>query len=108
MMSAVPTATVRGRVYCGRSQHHRSEATQEQHEFCAHRLFLGVYTLYTPKREESRYFPPGRSDDNDARALFLSNAAEERVEAVGIFMLDPSPTFRLKTQTVGYPDEDSS
>jgi hypothetical protein len=58
MMSAVPTATARGRVYCGRSQHHRSEATQEQYEFCAHRLFLGVYTLYTPKREESRYFPP--------------------------------------------------
>jgi hypothetical protein len=26
----------------------------------------------------------GRSDDNDARALFLSNTAEERVEALDI------------------------
>ena len=30
----------------------------------------------------------GRLDDNDARAFLLSNTAEERIEALWIFMLD--------------------
>ena len=33
----------------------------------------------------------GRSDDNDARAFFLSNTAEERIES-------PSPSNPMKTQ----------
>ncbi len=36
--------------------------------------------LFSHKRER------GRSDDNDARALFLSNTAEERVEALDIII----------------------
>jgi hypothetical protein len=36
--------------------------------------------LFSYKRER------GRSDDNDARALFLSNTAEERVEALDIII----------------------
>ena len=36
-----------------------------------------------------------RSDDNDARAFLLSNTAEERVEGLGIFMIDRSLALRL-------------
>ena len=38
----------------------------------------------------------GRADDSDARAPFLSNTADERVELLWIFMLDRSLALRLR------------
>ena len=49
-----------------------------------------------------------RRDHNDARALFLSNTAEERVEALGIFMLDRSLALGLEIGPWVASVEDSS
>ena len=38
---------------------------------------------------------------NDARALFLATRAEERIEGLGIFMLDRSLALGLEILTVG-------
>ena len=60
MMSAVPTATARGRVYCGRSQHHRSEATQDSMSFVLIDYFWvsACYTLQNGKSLGIFRLPP--------------------------------------------------